>query len=396
MTTAQALQAITAALSGMMLAIIWSLRRCGLPGVREWWQSNLIVTLSLVLFALRGLIPDPVSIVVANAAMAWSLALFHAGVLRFLGKTPWWRTMAAGTVATMTVIVICRYVYDDLNIRVVGVSVFHCFGLATAGYMLMRHRPSDRAALPYLTTAIFALLFATGHAVRGLGSALAWLEYPGVGPSPGFSVGFLTIGALVMPAITMGAVLMTHDAIVRRLEDIADTDFLTGVLSRKAFEERAQQALDAAAASGAPIVLLMLDIDRFKRVNDGYGHPAGDAVIAAFAETALANVRGADLVGRMGGEEFLVLLTSAGLNEARLVAERIRADAEGSPVTGPFGAVTYTVSGGYSLWQPGESLARLVARADTALYAAKLSGRNRMQPHVGDAHIVSAALAGGY
>ncbi|EHP38484.1 hypothetical protein OR16_37315 [Cupriavidus basilensis OR16] len=388
-----ALLAVTTLLSVMMLAIVWSLRRCGQPGVRLWWQANLTAMAALVLFTLRGRIPDVLSIVAANAALAWGLVLFHAGIARFCGRQPPWRAMIAGTLALVAGIVTWRYVFDDFNTRVVFVSAFHATLCACAGYVLVRYRPRGRPASHHLTTAGFAFFLSAAHALRGVLSALSVMDHPATMTSPGLNAAFLVLGALALPGLTMGAVLMLHDAMVRQLEAVANTDFLTGVMSRKAFEHEAARELARAGRGGHPPQLLIVDIDHFKAVNDTFGHAAGDAVLVEFARLAAASLRLPDRIGRMGGEEFVVLLPASTLEAARHAAERIRSLAEDSRVSGPFGTVRYTVSGGYAAWQPGESLAQLTARADTALYLAKLSGRNRVLAHAPAAANVPVELA---
>lgn len=383
MSVPTALLVITAALSAMMLAIVWSLRRCGLPGVADWCHANLIVTLALALFALRGQISDLLSIVLANTALCWALAMFYAGCVRFTGGQPRWGRLAAGTLVTMAVVVAWRYVFDVFTTRVVAVSAFHAVLCALTGITLIRRRPRGGAGNYHLTTAAFALFFAAGHTARGLLSALSLMGDPYSLQSPGLNTLFLTLGALVMPALTMGAVLMIHDTMVRKLEAIANTDGLTGVMSRKAWEEMASRAIAKACHGNATLALVIVDIDRFKTVNDTYGHAAGDAVLRGFAGLAAAQVRAADCVGRLGGEEFAVLLPATRLADALPVAERIRTGAEQQRVRiGDHGAtVRYTISGGVAVLHAGESLAQLCARADAALYRAKLEGRNRIVVH---------------
>ncbi|QYY28674.1 GGDEF domain-containing protein [Cupriavidus pinatubonensis] len=383
MSVPTALLVITAALSAMMLAIVWSLRRCGLPGVPDWCNANLLVTISLVLFTLRGYVNDIFSLVMANAALAGALALFYAGCVRFCGGQPRWGRLAAGLLATMAVVVAWRYVFDVFTTRVVAVSAFHAVLCALTGITLIRWRPRSRFGHYHLTTAGFALFFALGHTARGLLSAFSLMGDPYSLQSLGLNTFFLTLGALVMPALTMGAVLMIHDTMVRRLEAIANTDGLTGVMSRKAWEDMASRALAAGARGGVPPALLIIDIDRFKGVNDTYGHAAGDAVLKGFAILAGAQVRSTDSLGRLGGEEFAVVLPATRVADAVVISERIRAGAEQHAVRiGEHGTIVrYTISGGVACLRPGETLAQLSARADAALYRAKLEGRNRIVVH---------------
>jgi diguanylate cyclase (GGDEF)-like protein len=121
----------------------------------------------------------------------------------------------------------------------------------------------------------------------------------------------------------------------------------------------------------------MLDLDHFKNVNDSYGHPTGDLVLASFADVLHASLRPFDVIGRYGGEEFCVLLPGTGIGEATTIAERIRNISSQTPVEARAATIPYTVSIGVVQAPPGViTLDDLVDRADKALYQAKASGRN--------------------
>lgn len=374
-----ALLIITAALGVMMLAIIWSLRRCGLPGVRDWCETNLVAAGAMSLIALRGTLPDMVTLLVANLALAWAMVRFYVGTVRFCGGTPRWNLLVPAMVAMAAAITYWRYVDDVFAYRVAVVSAMHGALCVLTGLTLLRHRPRGEASYGvsyYLTTAVFALGAGVGHGARGVLSVAEVIEYGEGIASPGLNVAFLTLGALVMPALTMGAVLMIHDAMVRRLEAIANTDALTGVMSRKAWEDVARRELSRAVSGGGAPSVLIIDIDHFKSVNDTWGHAAGDAVLQAFAGMAQLQLRPGDWLGRMGGEEFVVMLPRTTATQAAAVADRIRRGAEtGKPING----VRYTLSAGVATWGDGEDLDEVKARADAALYGAKVSGRNRVQ-----------------
>ncbi len=159
----------------------------------------------------------------------------------------------------------------------------------------------------------------------------------------------------------------------RQLEAQATTDPLTGLMNRRALQQhlRVQRAL--AVRQGHPLSLLMIDADHFKRYNDRFGHPAGDQALRGMGEALLHAVRESDLVARYGGEEFVALLPHTGVEEAAIVAERIRAAIEThafdhEPITVSIGVATLPVH--------AHSPARLMQMADTALYRAKQDGRN--------------------
>jgi len=160
----------------------------------------------------------------------------------------------------------------------------------------------------------------------------------------------------------------------RDLVQLASLDSLTGIFNRRAFFERAEEAHEHAANDG-PLTAIMLDIDYFKRVNDAYGHGVGDRAIREVA--SLVSNTG-EIVGRLGGEEFAILLPGRDLPSAMETAERLRREVLGLQVHADSHVITLTCSFGVSEWQNGESIDELLRRADMALYAAKAAGRNRV------------------
>ena len=165
------------------------------------------------------------------------------------------------------------------------------------------------------------------------------------------------------------------------LEERAMIDGLTRVLNRGWLADRGERLLRRATIASEPLSLLMLDVDHFKRFNDDYGHPAGDAVLIAVASTLAACVRPGDLVARYGGEEFVVVLPNTKLVDARAVCERARVAVGEVTVRGTDGALLspVTVSIGVVQAHGETALSSLIARADALMYAAKENGRNRVE-----------------
>ncbi len=157
-------------------------------------------------------------------------------------------------------------------------------------------------------------------------------------------------------------------------------DSLTGVANRRAFSALMSQELDRVARAGESALLLTVDIDHFKRINDTHGHAAGDDVIKAVARALVAAVRPMDTVARIGGEEFAVVLPNCGPAFGEVVAERIRVAVESMQVSHHGQALAVTVSGGGAFAPPWvrSSAEAWMARADDQLYRAKHEGRNRM------------------
>jgi diguanylate cyclase (GGDEF)-like protein len=166
----------------------------------------------------------------------------------------------------------------------------------------------------------------------------------------------------------------------RRLWELALTDPLTGVANRRRLVEQAEQEILRSRRSGRPLSMLMLDLDHFKKINDVHGHAQGDKVLCNFADAIRGALRVTDLVARIGGEEFAVLLPDTAMTTAGEVAQRILNTVRLQAVAGPDGPVRYTVSIGMAdLRDKQECYDDLSRRADAALYAAKAAGRDRMQ-----------------
>jgi diguanylate cyclase (GGDEF)-like protein len=177
-----------------------------------------------------------------------------------------------------------------------------------------------------------------------------------------------------------------QQSLIDALVELSSRDALTGLANRRAFEVALSREVDRVARSGEPALLLALDIDHFKRVNDTHGHAAGDQVIRAVAHALVDSVRPMDLVARLGGEEFAIILPNCASTFGQTVAERVRRRVERMPVAlamnGPQVVVTVSVGGAFApqwvrstptLWQE---------RADQQLYLAKTQGRNlvRLEP----------------
>jgi len=176
--------------------------------------------------------------------------------------------------------------------------------------------------------------------------------------------------------------------LMRRIARMAETDALTGMLNRRHVLELGQRMMQRCRRDGQPCAMLMLDVDRFKEINDRHGHLAGDKALRAIAHALGSCLRPGDQIGRYGGEEFAMILPGADAREAGIVAERLRAAvALLKPDWAP-GAEPLTVSGGIAI-STGEleDFNELIVRADRALYRAKDAGRNRMEYHVPDSAV---------
>ncbi len=173
---------------------------------------------------------------------------------------------------------------------------------------------------------------------------------------------------------------------LKNLREAAKTDMLTGLLNRRGFEDTIAEPMKAAQEETAPLTLIIADIDLFKRINDTYGHLTGDNVLKLIAKLLQKHIKGKDVAGRFGGEEFIMVLPETKLDGGFVLAEQIRTSLEKmrwqSKSSGK-DIGTITISLGVAQFAPGEDLNALIQRADKALYAAKENGRNRTGTHNG-------------
>jgi len=170
----------------------------------------------------------------------------------------------------------------------------------------------------------------------------------------------------------------TRKVLEVELRVLATTDPLTGVYNRRRFLELGEYERTRELRNLRGLSLLALDIDHFKRVNDGHGHSVGDETLVRFVQACSTCLRAMDTLGRTGGEEFAVLLPETSLEEACAVAERMRATVADCAMNGAQGTFQVTVSIGVAQIRQGEAFAELMARADRELYGAKHAGRDRV------------------
>lgn len=177
----------------------------------------------------------------------------------------------------------------------------------------------------------------------------------------------------------LGFVLLYNELLQRELHVMARTDPLTGVPNRLALEERFAGMLAASSATRVPFCLLLLDVDHFKSVNDRFGHDCGDKALKALMQRVDAVMRSDSMIGRLGGEEFIVLAAAAGRCDGEALAERIREAVMALPVAIDGRNLPLTISVGVAEVEPYErDMSSTLRRADKALYVAKHGGRNRV------------------
>ena len=198
------------------------------------------------------------------------------------------------------------------------------------------------------------------------------------------SSGVVIIGAALLCVLVVcrqSAVKRDHAALLDKYYEIATVDALTGLMRRETFIDKAEREITRASRAGSPLVVLMIDIDRFKGINDNHGHAGGDAVLATVSRLCLELRGSADLVGRLGGDELIVLLPDAHEANGLAVARRLLDQVARHPVLVEGRSVHVSLSIGVAESRGDEALVALMARADVALYRAKTAGRGIAVAH---------------
>lgn len=371
---------LIAALAGVLsLCVLGSLARSGMAGIRETIRANLLTLLAFFTFALQNTsAPWWFSVVVPNAAIGLALFSYYSGLRRLLGLSVPKHLMTLACLLALVVLLAYTYVDWRVGPRIVVMSLLQMGFLLAVAVTVQRNMPTHRSRYSYrfvwAVSAISAALCALRAAVYLLDLAL---PLPLLEPSA-WNIAFLTLGVLIMPCLTLGTIMIIHDRMLADREQEANTDFLTGLMSRKAWWLQAERYCAQALRTRRPLTLLLLDVDYFKRINDTHGHVAGDAVLRHFGLLATATLRTGDHVGRVGGEEFGVLFPDMRADAVMDVAARLLDSVRRTPCSHGGSTISYTFSAGVAEWVPGENLQVFFERADRKLYRAKEAGRNRI------------------
>jgi len=357
----------------LMAAVLWfAFAGRFRDGFAKWTTSLWVQALAWFLFAGRGLIPDVFSIAVVNGLLALAWSLQFAAIIEFRRRqVPHWLIWAP---ATGTFAFFFAFMGDPHVLLAAGSLLYGAANILIASAVL-RGRPRHIFRARWLLAACY-LIAAVTLIVLGSG---AWMEVEGVATAlaPNAYHGLLYLGSYALiVAGSLAFLLMHKERADEETSRLATTDPLTGVFNRRTFIELAEQELARSRRAGAPLALMMLDLDHFKRVNDTHGHLTGDEVLVSFTRLIRDCVRRGDLVVRYGGEEFCVLLPGTALSAATALAERIRAATAETTLTHKPFRITVSIGLTACAGDRDTTVGELLARADEALYRAKDEGRN--------------------
>jgi diguanylate cyclase (GGDEF)-like protein len=378
-TIAYVASAIGLLLTGLM-AVYWATRR-SYPGFSFWVASLILTTVALSAVTWRDAVPVWVGGFGVNLVSIAAMVCIVEGARRFFDQptVDYW-TYAIALIGLIWIVWLeSSDVVRPLR-AVVGATTVGLLALRAAMFFMSDVR--DAIRIPARACAVILLVFGLARLWRAAFFVEAAADYdildqqlPAV-LNYTFNAGFVALWAFAFFLLNASRVEADLRDSREELRLLAATDVLTQTLNRRALFERADAEVARARRYQHPLTLLIMDVDHFKSVNDEHGHPVGDEVLATIAAVLQPGVRATDQVGRIGGEEFAVLLVETPMDEAEQTAERLRQVIETTTVRHAEQTVGVTASFGLAALQAEDDFAELFRRADVALYAAKDAGRN--------------------
>ena len=330
-----------------------------------------------VAFAQAALMPSAFAALAIVITCCLSMASIVPSALAFMGRLnlavplkTLLLIVAFGTLSTAA----AGLIYDNVaNMAMIGCAtasaMFACIAIS------LENSKSKSTADNYIPKILWVTAFSSF-----MQSVFIWYSAPALdvetfqSSSTWIIINMVLTIQLCAVAVAMAMVCVSDAMTI--VSQQAMTDELSGLQRREGFEDLALATLDKAKRAGVSVSLVVCDLDHFKKINDTYGHLAGDGVIKAFGKIIQQNARSTDILGRIGGEEFALLLWNANANGANLVAQQLRSALSQSDLSDHIGATKCTASFGISQWNGKDTYRDLFALADKALYLAKHSGRD--------------------
>ncbi len=343
-----------------------------------WWGAAYIVGASgLGLLSSRGSAPDFVTIDIANALVLLSYGLIWAGARVFEGRKLRPELILIGPALW---ILACRFPFfvDDINLRILVSSTGAAILVAVTADEFWRGR--DEPLMSRWPTVVVLL----AHAAAMLARVPATMLSPFMDSHSfmsGVSFTLISFGTLLFTVILAFLLLnMTKERTELKHKIASLVDPLTGIANRRAFLNEAAALFRRQVSDREPLALMLFDLDRFKQINDRFGHALGDRALRVFAQSTSKTLGADNLFGRIGGEEFAALLPAGDIGEAFAIADRVRRNFEAAAARLGDSELKPTVSVGLTLALDAEiEIDKLLDVADAALYRAKAEGRNRVE-----------------
>ena len=369
-------------LAGVFVHAVNTLMHKSRPGPAWWLAGTAVHGIGQALICFRAELPDVLGIVVGDILSAGGFLIMLEGLARFSGR-PLSRWVSGG-IAALILIGFPVFTWGA-DIAAVRLAIFAAAvmmsNLLMLPYLDAIGRRDGQMGVRLLRYTIYYFIFSL--AVTSIGVMLFDPNMPSIlAPSQFVSFGMLSLFG-VETTLIFGFVLLSSGQSVANLRGAAMADHLTGLPKRRAVEHRVNAEFANSDEAGIGAALAVFDIDHFKGVNDVHGHDVGDEVLKHVAATLSKSLRKSDFVARLGGEEFVALLHDTDAEGFRLVADRVRAAVEASPLERDGQLIKVTISAGLAPLPTRDAtesacFKRLFALADAALYRAKDSGRNQV------------------
>ncbi len=379
-TLVTALVVVCGVIAGL-LAVTWTQNR-SVPAFGVWTLCFLMCAVAAALVGARDRLPGLLAIDIANAlrllayGLAWRAARYFTS-----SKGNWLLALAPAALWAAA----CWLSPFDDAVRgriLITAPLLAAYAFALAGE-LWRIAPQRWGIMP------LAALLLTIHGLVFVVRFLAALFVPGsvLATDVGIAAPLHPAGLIEMlaAAVVLSFLLLSigKEAVGNQHREAALLDPLTGVSNRRGFTDEVGRMLARAARNGSSTALVLIDLDRFKSVNDGWGHPTGDRLLKVLTDRMMGIIRAGDVLGRLGGDEFAVALAESRIDQALVLAERLRRAVAEAKIESGRGEVSFTVSIGVASLRGAQSLDALMSEADAALYRAKAGGGNRVEFSIG-------------
>ena len=367
------------------MAIYWRTQKT-YAGFGYWALANVAMTVTFSLFAMKGIAPEFFTVVVANTSATAGAICRYAGVRFFWGAKQLKHTRFHQAVVLCIGLMLYYYTFvvDDIVLRLFGVSIaISGYFLATAYDMLKGVRQGYRYEAWTLTflNIIYAILM--------MGRALEWYLYPEARHLLiASSMSALYFSSILLLEVTTALIFLMMNSqrlakslmiAQQELENLAASDTLTGLFNRRKLAELCSQEITQARTTNRPLAMLLIDLDHLKQMNDTFGHSAGDALINTVVKIMRDQLRPTDIAGRLGGDEFLLILPNTTHDQAKMIAELIRQNVQNQVFHWEDKVLSMSLSIGVaSLIDADANWNDWLQRADHNLYLAKNSGRNQI------------------
>lgn len=342
-------------------------------GLREWGVSVLVIALAIPLFVARDTIPDLFSIIGAQLMLLLGFMLMNAGTRKFAGAPARDNTVQLFwfVLAYVALFAWFTYVQPSVAMRLATLSAFTLVVLLDQLILVLKKLPhtTGRAIL------LFALAVLIVSRVVRLGGLMLGFEAPtSLLDESTSQLFYMALPSVMIPIGTISFIMLASERLRQDLEYLSRHDDLTQCLNKKAAVDELEREIARARRHGNKLTIMLIDLDKFKDINDTHGHLAGDMVLVDFSVKARQALRATDRLTRFGGDEFMAILPDTDREHAQIAAARLHETAKKSE------PIPWSVSIGISEWLgKDDTLADLLTRGDLALYQSKKLGRSQTQ-----------------